>query len=104
MIRNGGLSPGVERRVISRWVTLGLHIGAVVALLRLGQTRADTAQLEAALRASGAPLTVIELKDDIARDILGFDLILLRPDMHIVWRGQQPPPDAALVAAVATGH
>jgi 2-polyprenyl-6-methoxyphenol hydroxylase-like FAD-dependent oxidoreductase len=73
-------------------------------LLRLGRTGADTAALEAAIRAFGAPLTVLERNDEIARDILGFDLILLRPDMHIVWRGQLPPPDAALVAAVATGH
>jgi hypothetical protein len=47
---------------------------------------------------------VMEVPDQIARDIYEFDLILLRPDMHIVWRGQQTPDDPALVAAVATGH
>lgn len=74
------------------------------ALLRLGRTQARTADLENAFRARGAPLAVLDLPDPIARDLYGFDLILLRPDMHIVWRGQQPPPDAAAVAAVATGH
>ena len=73
-------------------------------LLKLGQTRAETAGLEQALRAFGAPVAVMDVPDQIARDIYGFDLILLRPDMHIVWRGQQPPDDCALVAAIATGN
>ena len=34
----------------------------------------------------------------------GYDLILLRPDMHVVWRGKQAPEDAAALAAMATGH
>jgi hypothetical protein len=42
--------------------------------------------------------------DRIAHDIYGYDLILLRPDMHVVWRGNVPPEDAAEVAAIATGH
>ena len=73
-------------------------------LLKLGRTQADSAELERFIRASGAPLTVLDVPDQIARELYGFDLILLRPDMHIVWRGQTSPEDAALVAAVATGH
>lgn len=73
-------------------------------LLKLGATRADTAGLEKAIRAHGAPLSVLDVPDHVAREIYGFDLILLRPDMHIVWRGNRPPEDAALVGAVATGH
>lgn len=73
-------------------------------LLRLGGTRASTSFLENAIRSFGAPLTVLDIADPVARDLYGFDLILLRPDLHIVWRGQQPPPDAAEVAKVAIGH
>jgi hypothetical protein len=73
-------------------------------LLKLGRTGAETADLEQAIRAYGAPLGVLEVPDQIARDLYGFDLILLRPDLHIVWRGQQAPEDPTLVAAVATGH
>jgi hypothetical protein len=40
----------------------------------------------------------------VARDIYGYDLILLRPDLHVVWRGNTAPEDAAAVAAVATGN
>ena len=73
-------------------------------LLKLGRTQVETAGLEQAIRSFGAPLTVMDVPDQIARDLYGFDLILLRPDMHIVWRGQQAPDDPALIAAVATGH
>lgn len=73
-------------------------------LLKLGGTQADTRALEQAVRSHGAPLTVLDVPDRVARELYGFDLILLRPDMHIVWRGQTGPDDPALVAAVATGH
>ncbi|MFZ2736685.1 MAG: FAD-dependent monooxygenase [Burkholderiaceae bacterium] len=73
-------------------------------LLKLGNSQRPTANLEQAFAAYGAPLTVLTLDDQLARDLYGFDLILLRPDMHIVWRGQQLPDDAASIAAVATGH
>ena len=32
------------------------------------------------------------------------DPILLRPDLHVVWRGNAAPENAAEVAAIATGH
>ncbi|HEY8612186.1 MAG TPA: FAD-dependent monooxygenase [Roseomonas sp.] len=73
------------------------------ALLRLGGTAADTGALEAAIRARGAPLAVLDVAEDAPRAVYGYDLLLLRPDMHVVWRGNVPPADAAALAAVATG-
>lgn len=73
-------------------------------LLRLGKTRAETGGLEKAIRSFGAPLTVMDVPDQIAREIYGHDLILLRPDMHIVWRGNSAPEEPETVGAVATGH
>ena len=73
-------------------------------VLRLGKSQADAEALARAIRARGAPATVLDVPDRIAREIYGHDLILLRPDLHIVWRGQQLPEDPARVAAVATGH
>jgi hypothetical protein len=73
-------------------------------ILKLGGTKADAGGLEHALRARGAPVTVLDVPDRIARDVYGYDLIVLRPDLHVVWRGQTAPEDAAKVAAVATGH
>jgi hypothetical protein len=73
-------------------------------LLRLGGTRVDTANLERALRATGAPLNVLDIEDEAAREIYGFDLLLVRPDLHVVWRGNQIPEETEIIAAVATGR
>jgi 2-polyprenyl-6-methoxyphenol hydroxylase-like FAD-dependent oxidoreductase len=74
------------------------------AILKLGRTKADASGLERAIRDCGAPVTALEVPDRAARDVYGYDLILLRPDMHVVWRGNAAPEDPAQIAAVATGH
>jgi 2-polyprenyl-6-methoxyphenol hydroxylase-like FAD-dependent oxidoreductase len=73
-------------------------------ILKLGHSKADVGGLERAIRARGAPVTVLDVPDRIVRDIYGYDLILVRPDLHVVWRANAAPEDAGKVAAVATGH
>jgi 2-polyprenyl-6-methoxyphenol hydroxylase-like FAD-dependent oxidoreductase len=73
-------------------------------LLRLGGTRVDSSGLEKAMRAAGAPFSLLEMPDEPAREVYGCDLILLRPDMHVVWRGNRAPEDAGEIAATATGR
>jgi 2-polyprenyl-6-methoxyphenol hydroxylase-like FAD-dependent oxidoreductase len=73
-------------------------------LLRLGGSQAETGALEAALLARGAPLRVLDVAEPAARAVHGHDLLLLRPDLHVVWRGNRPPEDPASLAATATGH
>ncbi|MPZ57376.1 MAG: 2-polyprenyl-6-methoxyphenol hydroxylase [Rhizobiales bacterium] len=73
-------------------------------LLRLGGSAADTSGLERAFKAHSAPFRALDIDDAHARDVYGHDLILLRPDMHIVWRGQRAPDDPRRLAAMATGH
>jgi len=73
-------------------------------ILKFGRSKADVSPLENAISARGAPVAVLDVPDRIAREIYGYDLILLRPDMHVVWRGNAAPEDATGVAAVATGH
>jgi 2-polyprenyl-6-methoxyphenol hydroxylase-like FAD-dependent oxidoreductase len=80
------------------------RIGDGYAILRLGGSKADATGLERALAAHGAPVKVLDVPDAAARDVYGYDLILIRPDMHVVWRGNAAPDDAARVAAIATGH
>lgn len=73
-------------------------------LLRLGGTQADTAALAKALAAFGAPLRILDIADAEPRAVYGCDLLLLRPDMHVAWRGNWPPDDPTRLAAMATGH
>ena len=73
-------------------------------LLRLGRTKADTSGLESAFTSRGAPIAVIDVPDDAPRQIYGYDLLLLRPDMHVVWRGNRLPEAPEHLAAVVAGH
>jgi hypothetical protein len=67
-------------------------------LLRFGEQ--DVSPLQRAMK---APLAVLDLSDNAVRDLYGFDLILLRPDMHVAWRGNAIL-DPERVAARVTGH
>jgi 2-polyprenyl-6-methoxyphenol hydroxylase-like FAD-dependent oxidoreductase len=73
-------------------------------LLKLRASANDTSGLERAIRAYGAALEVLQLDEPPLRDIYGRDLLLLRPDLHVAWRGDRVPDDPARVAAIATGH
>jgi 2-polyprenyl-6-methoxyphenol hydroxylase-like FAD-dependent oxidoreductase len=80
------------------------RVGDGYTVLKLGNGKADATGLERALAARGAPVKVLDVPDQAARDVYGYDLLLIRPDMHVVWRGNAAPEDAERVAAVATGH
>jgi hypothetical protein len=80
------------------------RIGDGYTLLRLGRTQADTCGLERAMRATGAPYNVVTIDDEAAREVYGHDLIMVRPDLHVVWRGNAAPDDPQQLAALATGH
>ena len=73
-------------------------------ILRLGRTGAETSRLAEALASFGAPVATLDIPDAAAREIYDADVILLRPDMHVVWRGDRLPEDAREIAAIATGH
>ncbi len=73
-------------------------------LLCLGDTQLDGSVLEEAIRAKGAPVTTLKVPDRVAREVYGHDLVLVRPDMHVVWRGNTLPEDVAVIAETATGY
>jgi hypothetical protein len=73
-------------------------------VIQLNDDDTVSEQLCTAIRHYGAPAEVLRLKDRHARDIYGFDYILVRPDLHIVWRGNELDREPALIAAIATGH
>jgi 2-polyprenyl-6-methoxyphenol hydroxylase-like FAD-dependent oxidoreductase len=98
--------PGV--RLPNAWLPDGRAaadcIGDGYTLLRLGGSKADTLALAAAFGKLSAPFTALDLPGDEARTTYGHDLVLVRPDLHVVWRGNAPPDDPARLASAATGH
>ena len=80
------------------------RIGEGYTLLRSARAGGDATALEKAFARYGAPFAVLDLDGDEAREIYGYDLLLVRPDLHVVWRGNALPEDADRLAAIATGH
>jgi 2-polyprenyl-6-methoxyphenol hydroxylase-like FAD-dependent oxidoreductase len=76
------------------------RIGHGYTLLRLRPH--DTSAFEKAMQ--GVPFEVLDIPDAAARDLYGRDLILLRPDLHVAWRGNQLPAEPGRLAALVTGH
>ncbi len=56
-------------------------------LLRLGGPAGNAEPLMAAARRRGLPLSVVELDGSAARELYGADLVLVRPDQIVAWRG-----------------
>jgi len=72
------------------------RIGRGYTLLRLGGSKATFSMK--------APFEVLDIPDAVARELYGYDLILLRPDLHIAWRGNHMHPDPQRLADLVTGH
>jgi 2-polyprenyl-6-methoxyphenol hydroxylase-like FAD-dependent oxidoreductase len=79
-------------------------IGQGYTLLRLGGSSAPAGPLAQAMHDLGAPFEVLDINDAVARDVYGHDLLLLRPDMHVVWRSNASPADPVTLARIATGQ
>jgi 2-polyprenyl-6-methoxyphenol hydroxylase-like FAD-dependent oxidoreductase len=80
------------------------HLSQGYTLLRLRGGADDASALIDAMRELGAPLTVIDLDEAPVRALCGRDLLLVRPDLHVCWRGDKTPADPRRVAAIVTGH
>jgi hypothetical protein len=66
--------------------------------------RCDSSELEAAFARLGVPLQMLRIDDPHVREVYQCSLLLLRPDLHIYWRGDELPESLAELAAAATGH
>lgn len=64
----------------------------------------DDASLRHAFASLGAPFATLAIDDPNAREIYGCRLMLLRPDLHIAWRGDSLPANAEQIARRVTGH
>ncbi|MFW2829658.1 FAD-dependent monooxygenase [Sphingomonas sp. ID0503] len=65
---------------------------------------ADTAAIESAAQALGVPLDVLRLGRPDLRDLYERNLILVRPDQHVAWRGDALPDDIDGLLKHVTGR
>jgi 2-polyprenyl-6-methoxyphenol hydroxylase-like FAD-dependent oxidoreductase len=70
--------------------------GLGFTLLRFADLDADPLAAAAANR--GVPLKIVDIRDSRARTLYERDLVLIRPDHHVAWRGDTVPdrPEAIL--------
>jgi 2-polyprenyl-6-methoxyphenol hydroxylase-like FAD-dependent oxidoreductase len=73
-------------------------------LLSLGKKPLDTSKLRQSYEKIGAPVAEVRIESNRLRDLYGFDLLILRPDMHVAWRGNDAPPNPQEIASISTGH
>jgi hypothetical protein len=71
--------------------------------LRFAGSKADAGPLAEAFSSFAAPFDLLDIGDERVRAVYGCDLLLVRPDLHVVWRGNRLD-DPIRLAAVATGH
>src|SRR5262249_41881706 len=79
------------------------RLGKAFTLLRLGPRPADGGALIEAAKTCGVPLDVLAVADAATRDLYGADLVLVRPDQHIAWRGAELRGDARTIMARVIG-
>jgi 2-polyprenyl-6-methoxyphenol hydroxylase-like FAD-dependent oxidoreductase len=81
------------------------RLGPWYTVLRFGE-RVDTHGVERALADARVPYAVLSLAaDEPAREIYeGFDAFLVRPDLHVSWRGTRTPDDPQAIVGVASGQ
>ena len=80
------------------------HLPETYILLSLGTKPPDSTKIRKSFEATGAPVTEVKVESDRVRDLYGFDFLVLRPDMHVVWRGTELPRNTPEIVSIATGH
>jgi 2-polyprenyl-6-methoxyphenol hydroxylase-like FAD-dependent oxidoreductase len=100
----GGRAPHIwldERR--KRGSSLYDRLSVGFTLLKFGPHAAGSVALEAAAHRRGIPLQVLDLPGEAARDLYERDLVLIRPDQHVAWRGNRPPQGPDIVWSKLVG-
>jgi len=81
------------------------HLGRCFTLLHVPGADAASAELSRAFARIGAPFATFEMRSAAARPVYdNHGLILVRPDLHVVWRGRSTVPNPSALAALATGN
>jgi 2-polyprenyl-6-methoxyphenol hydroxylase-like FAD-dependent oxidoreductase len=81
------------------------HVNGGYILIKCGPDAAEFQKLGEAFRSLHCPFQVLDVSNvPHARGIYERNYVLLRPDLHVAWRGNSAPADPARLAAVVTGH
>jgi 2-polyprenyl-6-methoxyphenol hydroxylase-like FAD-dependent oxidoreductase len=85
-------------------VPLQDSLGREYTVLCVGTDVGAAEALRNAIADIGAPVKAVRVASEDASKVYGEGYLLLRPDMHIAWRGTRLPADPAHLAALVTGN
>ncbi len=71
--------------------------GSGFVLLRLGADAPESFSFESAATTRGIPLKSVNLTTPLAAELYGRRMVLVRPDGHVAWRGNEMPPSTEAV-------
>jgi len=74
------------------------------SLLVLGQGTSNPELLVQAFRSRGVPFATERLLNPRIREVYGRDFVLVRPDLHVAWRGDHMPEAPESLVARVTGQ
>jgi 2-polyprenyl-6-methoxyphenol hydroxylase-like FAD-dependent oxidoreductase len=80
------------------------RLGDGFTLLRLGGSLADVDGFRQCAAGRQMKLKIVDVPDTEARDVYERDLILVRPDQHVAWRGNRAPADLGALLDRVTGR
>jgi hypothetical protein len=73
-------------------------------MLSFAGSEAAAAPILSAAAARGAPMRLVSIDQPEIAALYERDLVLVRPDGHVCWRGQTTPSDPDALVATITGH
>jgi len=79
------------------------QLGKGFTLLRVGPHAPKGNALRTAAASRNIPLKVLDVADTDARDLYDYDLVLVRPDQYVAWRGNIDPTNAESLLARLVG-
>lgn len=101
---SGGTWPGTRLPHVFLKDGLPIHdkLGLFFTLVALDEV--DSTAIEVAAAALDIPLAVLRLGQPELKPIYERDLLLVRPDQHVAWRGDVLPEDADTLLRLVTGR
>jgi hypothetical protein len=77
--------------------------GAGLTLLSFGSSADALDSFARAAKTRGVPLTVVPVSQPEIAKLYERQLVLVRPDGHVAWRGDEAPDDAGAILDVVRG-
>jgi 2-polyprenyl-6-methoxyphenol hydroxylase-like FAD-dependent oxidoreductase len=95
-------------RAPHRWLSDGTalfdHFDKGFTLLRLNGSNVECGPLLEAAKERGVPVTLFDQEDPESYDLYQAELVLIRPDEYVAWRGDALPGDALALIDLISGN